>query len=135
LKKKSDDWFDSILLRAVDEALSIFGEDTRSAFYEYFRKALNIPKHRIPAKIEEFSNGLYDLLGTGAKIIEISIMTNLHSEVGVVWELDLPDQRIVPDISFVEYVRYAKKYLEEDNNYKDQIGVFVEEKKARLIYK
>jgi len=112
-----------------------YGEDTKFAFYEYFKKALNIPRHKIPAKIEEFSRGLYDLLGAGAKSLEILLMMKLHSRIGVVWDLNMSNPRILPDFTFIEYVRYAKKYFEEASNYEDQVSIFVEEKKARLLYR
>ena len=136
MKKFPDDCtFDSVLLQAIDETLLTYGEDTKSAFYEYFKKALNIPRHKILVRIEEFSRGLEDLLGAGAKSLEISVMMNIHSRVGVVWEQNMPNQRILPDLTFIEYVRHAKKYFEEASNYEDQINVFVEEKKARLMYR
>jgi hypothetical protein len=136
LKKVHDDFtFDSVLLQAIDETLLIYGENTRSAFYEYFKKALNIPRHRIPGKIEEFSRGLDDLLGVGAKSLEISVMMKLHSRIGVVWEQNMPNQTILPDLTFTEYIRHAKKYFEEANNYEDQFSIIIEEKKARLMYR
>jgi hypothetical protein len=135
LKTNVEESFDSILLQAIDETLLVYGRDVRSVFYDYFKKALNIPRHRIPAKIAKFSNGLYGLLGAGAKNIEISIMMKLHLKIGMVWELDLPDQRIKPDLWFIDYVRHAKKYFEEGTSFEDQVSVFLEEKKARLLYR
>jgi hypothetical protein len=119
--------FDSVLLEAVDEALLVYGEDTKSAFYQYFKKVLNIPKREIPARIGEFSKGLEDLFGV--------VMMKLHSKIGVVWEYTVPDERVLPDLTFEEYVDFAKKYFEDADNYEDKISVFVEEKKARIIYR
>jgi hypothetical protein len=127
--------FDSVLLEAIDETLLTYGKDTKSAFYEYFKRALNIPKHRIPARIEEFSSGLENLLGAGAKSLEILVMMKLHLKIGVTWEYDMPNKRVLPDLTFKEYVSFAKKYFEEANNYEDQISIFVEEKKARSMYR
>jgi len=127
--------FDSVLLDAVDEVLLVYGEDTKSAFYQYFKKALNIPKREIPARIGEFSKGLEDLFGVGSRSLEILVMTKLHSKIGVVWEFTVPDERVLPDLTFEEYVDFAKKYFEDADNYEDKISVFVEEKKARIIYR
>jgi hypothetical protein len=119
----------------MDEALLVYGEDTKSAFYQYFKKALNIPKREIPARIGEFSMGLEDLFGVGSRSLEILVMMKLHSKIGVVWEYTVPDERVLPDLTFEEYVDFAKKYFEDADNYEDKISVFVEEKKARIIYR
>jgi hypothetical protein len=131
--------FDIVLLEAIDEALLVYGEDTKSAFYEYFEKALSISKREIPARIEEFSRGLEGLFGLGSRSLEISVMLQLHLKIGVVWEYTLPNQskryqRVLPDLTFEEYVSFAKKYFEEVDNYEDRTGILVEEE-ARALYR
>jgi hypothetical protein len=132
--------FDSVLLEAIDGALLVYGEASRSAFYEYFEKALRIAKHEIPARIEEFSKGLEGLFGLGSKSLEIMVMMQLHLKIGVVWEYTTPDQsthyqRVLPDLTFKEYVVFAKKYFEETDNYEDQNCILVKEDEARAMYR
>src|SRR4030067_1543066 len=79
--------FDQVLLEAIDDALSVYGEETKSAIYVYLERALGIPKRKIPARIDEFSKGLEDLFGIGSKSVEILIIKNLHSKIGVVLEM------------------------------------------------
>jgi hypothetical protein len=66
-------------------------------------------------------------------------MLQLHLKIGVVWEYTLPNQskryqRVLPDLTFEEYVSFAKKYFEEVDNYEDQTGILVEEE-ARALYR
>ena len=131
--------FDMVLLEAVDEALLVYGEEAKSAFYEYFEKALNISKREIPLRIEEFSRGLEVLFGLGSRNLEILVMMQLHLKIGVVWEYTPPNQstryqRVLPDLTFKEYVSFAKKFFEEAEDYEDQIGL-IEEEEAREMYR
>jgi hypothetical protein len=132
--------FDEILLEALDITLSAYGEKTRSAFYDHFKKAYGISKDEIPERIEEFSRGLEDLFGLSSKNLEIMVMMQLHLKIGVVWECTEPDgsvryQRILPDLTFEEYVSFAKKYYQSLEESENQFEVLVTEKKAREIYR
>jgi len=132
--------FDAVLLEAIDEALLVYGENTRSAFYEYFEKALSIAKNDIPRRIEDFSSGLEGLFGLGSKSLEIMVMMQLHLKIGVVWEYTLPNQntrlqKVLPDLTFKEYVAFAKKYFEEANSYEEQTSILVKEEEARVMYR
>ena len=131
--------FDTVLLEAVDEALLVYGEKAKSAFYEYFEKALKISKHELPSRIEEFSRGLEGLFGLGARNLEILVMMQLHLKLGVVWEYTPPNQstryqKVLPDLTFKEYVSVAKKYVEEAEDYEDQNGL-IKEETARAMYR
>ena len=127
--------FDSILLDVIDETLLVFGKGTRFVFYQYLEEVLQIPKNKIPTRIDDFSDGLEDLLGSGSKSMEIMIMMKLHSKIGVVWEYKPQNQWVLPDLTFKEYISFAKKYFEDSNGYEDQIGFFVKETAARELYK
>jgi hypothetical protein len=118
-----DSEFDSILTEAMDEALSVCGERGKSAFYTYLEKALNIPKREIPMRVNEFSQTLEDLFGVHAHILEILVMKNLHSKIGLVWKLKAPNPRDLPNLTFREYVSVAKKYYEHATREEDQIGI------------
>lgn len=95
--------FDSLLLEAVDEALSTLGEPCKKAFYIYFEKNYEIKKHEIPLKIERFAKAVQDLFGVGARLIEIQIMKNLREKLG-----DFTFQLKVENLTFTEYVTAVK---------------------------
>ena len=136
MKEICDDCeFASILIKCIDETLMAYGKDTRKAFYEYFKKVLSLPKQKIPERIDLFSNGLEDLLGLGARSLEILVMMKLHSKIGVVWEYKVSNHGLSPDLTFAEYVSVAKKYYEEAQNYEDELDIFVTDKEAESIYK
>ena len=127
--------FDSILLEAIDEALSVYGEATKSAFYAYLKKAFGIPKFDIPTRIDEFSMALQSLFGLGSKNLEILFMKNLHSRIGVVWEWRAPNPWVLPDLTFKEYVSFAKRYFEDAKKYEDKMSIIVKEKEAMKMYR
>jgi len=136
VKKICDDSkFACILLKCIDETLEAYGKDARKAFYEYFKKALNLPKQRIPERIDLFSTGLEDLLGIGSRSLEILVMKKLHSKIGVVWEYNVSNPELPPELTFTEYVSIAKKYFEEAQNYENELDIFVTEKEAKSIYR
>ena len=136
MKEICDDCeFASILIKCIDETLMAYGKDTRKALYEYFKKVLSLPKQKIPERIDLFSKGLEDLLGLGARSLEILVMMKLHSKIGVVWEYKVSNHGLSPDLTFAEYVSVAKKYYEEAQNYEDELDIFVTDKEAESIYR
>jgi hypothetical protein len=129
------DAFDSIFLEAIDETLLAYGEETRSAFFDYLKEAAHIPKRKIPLRIDDFIEALEDLFGKSSKSFEIHILKNLHSKVGVVWELKAPNPWILPDLTFKEYVNRVKAYFEDNDKYEDKLGVFVSRGETLQMYK
>jgi hypothetical protein len=121
-----DSKFDSILSEAIDEALSVCGERAKSAVYTYLEKAFNIPKPEIPTRISEFSRGLEDLFGVHSHVLEILIMKHLHSKIEIVWKWSHDS----PNLTFEEYVSFARKYYEDPAKEADQIGIQADEIQA-----
>jgi hypothetical protein len=124
-----DPKFDSILSEAIDEALSVCGERAKSALYTYLEKALNIPKPEIPTRINEFSRGLEDLFGVHAHVLEILIMKYLHSKIEIVWKWPNDSQ----NLTFQEYVSFARKHYEDPAKEADQINVQADEYQTHEI--
>ncbi len=127
--------FNLVLLEAIDETLSIFGEKTKSALYVYLTEAFSLPKREIPKRIHEFSKALEELFQLGSKNLEILIMKNLHSKVGVVWESKPSDPWIVPDLTFTDYVSFIKKYFADTRNYEERMSIIISENEALKMYK
>jgi hypothetical protein len=127
--------FNSVLLEAIDETLSVYGEEIKSRFFEYLEKAMKIPISKIPEKIDEFSKVLEDLFGPSSSYLEILLIKNLHSKVGVVWEWKPSNPWAVADFTFKEYVSVAKKYFEDAKKYEEKMCIFIDEKEALKMYK
>ena len=127
--------FELVLLSAIDEALSVYGEKPKSAIYTYLEKAQNLPKHHISQRIDDFSNALEELFGIGARYLEILIMKNLHTKVEVTWEWKAPNRRGQPDLTFKEYVNSMKNHLDETNKNEPKICILTEENEALRVQK
>jgi len=127
--------FDSVLLEAIDETLSVYGERFKSALLTYLDTTVGMRKSDIPARIDEFARALQNLFGLGSRSLEILIMKNLHSRVGVVWEWKASNPWALPDLSFKDYVIFAKKYFEDDKEYEEKMIPILPERKARKMYR
>jgi hypothetical protein len=119
--------FGNLLIAVVDKTLSCLGEEPKSAIYFHLENVLNLPKHEIPSRIDEFSNGLEGLLGSGAKILENSFIKNIYSEVGILGEFEGQKTRIVPGSTFKQYVSFAEKFLENARQNEEQTSNSTEE--------
>ena len=74
--------FEALLLDAIEEALSSFGDSAKQTVYFHLEKTFNIEKQSIPQKIDEFVKALEKIFGLGAKLLEIEIMKRLHLKLG-----------------------------------------------------
>lgn len=112
---KNSDEFDELLLSAIDEALSSLGESVKQSIYFHIEKKFNVAKDKIPQKLEEFQGGLEKIFGAGAQFIEILIMKNLYSKVGLSLKIDGEQLEFV---RYVDAVRegFRKKRLKADLN-------------------
>ncbi len=97
--------FETLLLEAVDEALSSLGDSGKQAVYFHLEKSFNIGKRDIPQKIEKFADAIEKTFGLGSKFLEILIMKHLYEKVGQVFEYDQEPK----DLVLNEYVAAAKR--------------------------
>ena len=95
--------FDKFLVSAIDEALNSLGESVKQSIYFHMENKFNVARNEIPESLGEFQGGLEKIFGTGARFIEILIMKNLHSKIG------LPVMMDSKQLEFIEYVGVAKK--------------------------
>jgi hypothetical protein len=100
LAKRRD--FDRILVNAIDEALNSLGASIRQSIYFHIENKFKVARNDIPENLEEFQGGLEKIFGTGAQFIEILIMKNLHSKIGIPLKMESKQ------LEFVEYVGAAK---------------------------
>jgi hypothetical protein len=108
--------FDRVLLSAIDEALSSLGESVRQSIYFHIESKFNVPRNRIPENLEEFQEALEKIFGTGARFIEILIMKNLYSKVGL--PLKIEDKQL-EFVKYVDAVRegFLKKRVQANYNF------------------
>lgn len=100
---KTSDEFDKLLLSAIDEALTSLGESVKQSIYFHMEHKFNLPRDAIPMNLEEFQEGLERIFGTGSRFIEILIMKNLHSKVGLQVKIE------GEQLEFVKYVAAVRK--------------------------
>ena len=99
--------FEGLLFEAVDAALSQLGDSSKQAIYLFLEKNFTLEKQDIPHKIEEFATAIEEILGHGAKVLEIEIMKNLFVKIGNAFEY-FPEK---DDLLFLEYVDAARVYV------------------------
>ena len=99
--------FKELLLEAVDTALSSLGDSSKQAIYFYLEKNFTVEKQEIPNKVEEFANAIEEMLGYGAKILEVEIMKQLYMRIGNGFEY-FPEKE---DLLFVDYIDAARMHV------------------------
>jgi hypothetical protein len=95
--------FDKLLLCAIDETLNSLGKSVRQAIYFHIEKNF-VARNEIPRNLQEFQGGLEKIFGAGAPFIEILIMKNLHTKIGLPLVMEKSEQ-----LEFIEYVDVAKQ--------------------------
>ncbi|MEM3465021.1 MAG: hypothetical protein QW506_00835 [Thermoproteota archaeon] len=71
------------VLRCVDNALCCLGETAKRIIYWYLENEQGLKKEEIPDKPEEFITGLEKIYGSGARVIERLIVSEMVDEFGV----------------------------------------------------
>lgn len=73
--------FKEKLLAAIDESFGSLGECCKQAIYFNLEQNYALNKQNIPNKIEDFSEALEDIFGTGIKVLQCMIMRNLFKRI------------------------------------------------------
>lgn len=100
--------FYRVLLNAIDAAFSSMGESSMHAIYYHLEGTFGIRKREIPFRIDDFSDALEKIFGSGARHLEILIMKKLHEEIQIEYKWDLP-KWVVPELTFKQYVNMMKR--------------------------
>ena len=115
-KDEYEEEFDDILLETIDETLSSLGEPVKNAIYFHLQNNFKINKNEIPKKINEFSDIIQKIFGSGAGRLEIKFMKTLHSKINInsKWpEYEAPLSKwIIMDMTFIEYVNSMRTTYE-----------------------
>ena len=130
-RNNRDKKFEQILLDSIDEAFSTLGENAKTSIYFYLEKKLLIAKQEIPHRVDDFSDALEQIFGSGAQHLEILFMKNLHAKLEITckwptyeWPLS---KWIAPEMTFQEYVHLMWQNFEAANGDKVEMGVLVNE--------
>ena len=99
--------FEKILLEAVDEALSVLGENVKTTIYFHLEHKFFIAKQEIPYRIDDFSNALEHIFNVGARNLEILVMKKLHEKITCSYEWNGPSW-LVPDLTFRQYIELLR---------------------------
>ena len=104
--KPRENSFETAILDAVDAGFAPFGRFGKQVIYLHLESTFKIKKQEIPYKIEEFADAIEQILGAGAKLIEIRIIEALHER----------NQNFVHfpkkgELAFAEYVDDLRSFL------------------------
>ena len=112
-EENDDKKFETVVLEAIDEALSSLGENAKKTIYFHLERTFLIPKAEIPNRIEDFSDALDRIFGAGARHLEILIMKNLNQKVHCSYRWEGP-KWLVPDLTFKRYIELARVEYEDE---------------------
>ena len=97
--------FNKLILETVDEKLKrIFGEVATLVIYGYLENNLSLKREKIAEKIGLFSEGLDKFFGSGAHMLEKTILEDLYSNYGLKYKTK-------KGYSFVDHVSELKNKL------------------------
>lgn len=99
------DEFRRALLEAVDEGLLVLGDSVRQVIYRHMESSLSIKRDEIPERLEDFSEVLKKMLGSGANILLTFIARKLYAK----FELSFEERS---GWGFIDYVENAKRNVE-----------------------
>lgn len=102
--------FEKLLLEAIDESFSSLGESAKRSIYFRLEKSFSIKKENIPNRLVAFAQAIEKIFGSGANLLEISIMKKLHEKVGTNFEWDK-----LKSFGFAGYITETKRYFQEKN--------------------
>ncbi|RLI46716.1 hypothetical protein DRO69_02435 [Candidatus Bathyarchaeota archaeon] len=97
--------FNKLLLKIIDEELKhIFGEVATSIIYNYLERNYSLKREEIPEKLEVFTRGIEQFLGSGAQVVQKITLQKLSACSGV-------QCQVKEGYSFVDYVTEIKNKL------------------------
>ena len=103
--------YQELVLDAVDETFSTLGTTAKQVIYFHLGKDFKICKQEIPYKTEEFAKSIEEIVGPGAKLLEIEIIQKLHEKIGQ----DFKYHSKQKDLTFKEYLKAFYTFLNITN--------------------
>ncbi len=110
MTNSDDTQISSSLIKSIDKALMILGdEDVVSSFYRCLEKH-GITKEDIPNKLDTFHLFLLDLFEDGTRVLEKRIVKNLYSHLRIAFE---PNETW----SLADYLKHANQCIQSRKNW------------------
>ena len=103
--------YQELVLDAVDETFSALGKTAKQVIYFHLEKTFKICKQEIPCKIEKFTKAIEEIIGPGAKLLEIEIIEKLYKKIGQDFKY-YPKQK---GLAFTEYLKAVYTFLSITN--------------------
>jgi hypothetical protein len=103
--------YQELVLDAVDETFSALGKTAKQVIYFHLEKTFKICKQEIPCKIEKFTEAIEEIIGPGAKLLEIEIIEKLYKKIGQDFKY-YPKQK---GLAFTEYLKAVYTFLSITN--------------------
>ncbi len=94
--------FGPVLLEAIDESLSVLGDEPRRAVYQYLATIGSLQREDIPDRLEDFAQGMKKALGGASSVLRKIILKKLFQKIGST----LKESQ---DLDFVDYVKDAER--------------------------
>lgn len=85
MREKEKD-FEKLFIEAVDEGLGTLGESGKHMVFFHLDKSYSIKKDQIPTRPEAFAEGLEQIFGAGATVLQRLILKSLCSKLGLEYE-------------------------------------------------
>ncbi len=120
--------FSQLLLEAIDDSLSILGDEPKKALYQYLATMHSLQREEIPDRLEEFSAGLKRALGGASSVIQRIILRKLFQKLGSTF-------RESQDSEFPDYIRDARRRFDsgkQRHNLPDDPMEYVRSKKSQV---
>jgi len=100
--------FDTLFLETIDYTFStLLGNDAKPIIFSFLDKKYKLSKKDIPGRISDFVNGVEQIFGTSATLLELVVMKNLKKSVP-----SFNYSAKSPDLSFEGYADSLRKHIE-----------------------
>jgi hypothetical protein len=73
--------FKTVITKAIDETLSILGENVKQSFYVQLKNNFGLRKDEIYLDLDLFTQANKAIFGKSSMLLEIRIISNLHKQV------------------------------------------------------
>ncbi len=104
---KQKDKYDDKVSKTVDKVLrQIFGEEAKLIIYKYLENQYSLRQDEIVEKIDVFAKGLEEFLRSGAFVIEMKILEDIHSSYGSTHRLE--SGRRINKLDFVSQMKMLR---------------------------
>ncbi len=113
LKGVTSRQFDSFLLEAIDETLTLLGATVKNEFYLQLEVNFNMKKNEIPQRLKEFMHILHRIFNLGTSRLEVKFLRNLDLKIPSGSKCILADWSvsmwIEKDMSFIKSINTKRQ--------------------------